>query len=176
MDQRVTPELLHRLLEQHAAALELFASQWTDTPEDCVQEAFLQLARQPRLPEQVLPWLFRVVRNRAVSQRRSAQRRQRHESAAAAERASWFRPADNLLVDAETLTQALRSLDEELREILVARIWGGLTYEQIAEVTGVSKSSIHRRYEEGLRRLRDRLGITWLTHTTTPSSPNSRPN
>jgi len=173
MDDRMTPELLQSLLDEHAAVLELFASQWADSPEDCVQEAYVELVRQRHLPDRIGCWLFRVVRNRAISQRRASQRRQRYESAAAHERAAWFQPAANVLVDAETLTDALRGLEAELREVVVAKIWGDLTYEEIAEVVGVSKSSVHRRYEAGLSKLRERLGLTWLNKNQTPNSMNS---
>ena len=37
----VSPKLLEHLLHRHGAALELFASQWTPWPEDCVQEPFV---------------------------------------------------------------------------------------------------------------------------------------
>ena len=43
-------------------------AQWTEAADDCVQEALIELARQPRVPENVVAWLYRVVRNRAVSQ------------------------------------------------------------------------------------------------------------
>ena len=175
MSNPVTPELLQRLLSEHAAALELFASQWTVTGEDCVQEAFIQLVKQQRVPERVVPWLFRVVRNGAISQQRAAARRRRHEAAAADGRASWFKSAEQNLVDDETLTDALRSLSDDHREVIVAKIWGGLTYEQIAEVIGISRSSVHRRYEAGLRVLRERLGMTWLDNNKA-SSLNSSVN
>ena len=42
--RRMDSDLLGRLLDQHAAALTLYARQWCDTPEDVVQEAFLKLA------------------------------------------------------------------------------------------------------------------------------------
>jgi hypothetical protein len=42
----VDPELLARLMAQHLAPLRLFAAQWTDAPEDCVQEVCLQLWRR----------------------------------------------------------------------------------------------------------------------------------
>lgn len=169
MTQTVTPELLSRLLDEHGAALELFASQWTEMPDDCVQEAFLQLVRQSKPPDQIVPWLFRVVRNRAISLRRSSQRRQRHESAAAMERSSWFQDERHSLIDNVQLTKALRSLSDEQCEVIVAKIWGGLSYEQIAEIVGTSRSSAHRRYEAGLRILRERLGLS-CQNTTTQSS------
>lgn len=169
MTRRATSELLEKLLRENAAALELFASQWTETPEDCVQEAFIQLVKEKRLPERVVPWLFRVVRNGAISQRRATERRKRHESAAATERPSWFKSTESRLIDDEALTEALRSLSDDHCEVIVAKIWGGLSYEQIAEVIGVSRSSTHRRYEAGLRILRERLGLTWLNNITTNS-------
>ena len=59
-------DLLAQLLDQHAAALELYARQWCDSPEDVVQEAFLKLAGQRDLPANPAAWLFRVVRNGAI--------------------------------------------------------------------------------------------------------------
>src|SRR5437763_352252 len=61
------PERLGFLLDRHAAALELYARQWCALPEDVVQEAFLKLARQVTPPAQPLAWLYRVVRNGAIS-------------------------------------------------------------------------------------------------------------
>jgi len=74
-------ETLTRLLDQHTAALVLYARQWCDAPEDVVQEAFLALLREPAVPENVVGWLYRVVRNRAINASRSSGRRQRHEAA-----------------------------------------------------------------------------------------------
>ena len=158
----VTPELLQTLLDRHGVAMELFASQWTTAPEDCVQDAFIQLVRQARSPDSVPAWLFRVVRNRAISMRRSADRRKRHELAASGARPAWFTNKQEDLIDTAALDEALRALLDEHREVIVAKIWGGLSFEQIAEVVGTSRSSAHRRYEAGLIILRKRLEPTWL--------------
>jgi RNA polymerase sigma-70 factor (ECF subfamily) len=150
-------EQLEQLMRQHAAALELFAAQWSAAPEDCVQEAFLQLIRQPTVPERVVPWLYRVVRNQAISMQRSRWRRQRREAAFAASRAPWFRASDCSAAEVIDLTDALRSLPVELREIIVARIWGGLTFEEISAAVGASLSSVYRRYQTGLEMVRKKL-------------------
>ena len=86
----LTPERLAELLEAQAAALELFAGQWSQAPADVVQEAFVELARQPEVPQNTVGWLYRVVRNRAASEARSARRRKRRESAVAAANEAWF--------------------------------------------------------------------------------------
>ena len=65
------PELLTRLLDEYGATLVLYARQWCHSPEDVVQEAFLQLMRESHGADNVVGWLFRVVRNGAISVGRS---------------------------------------------------------------------------------------------------------
>jgi RNA polymerase sigma factor (sigma-70 family) len=155
----VGPELLTRLLDEHGAALVLYAQQWCDTPEDVVQEALLRLIRQAETPLNVVGWVYRVVRNGALSAARSARRRGRHEAAAAHRGEPWFAPAHGERLDAAAATAALKQLPIEQREAIVARLWSGLTLEQIAELTGASTSTVHRRYRAGLSALQERLGV-----------------
>lgn len=161
----IGPELLGRLLDEHGDALALYARGWCDAPEDVVQEALLQLMRQRRPPERIVPWLYRVVRNGAISASRAAGRRRRHETFAASREEGWFVPSAGERLDAAAAAQALRDLPEEQRETIVARLWGGLTFEDIAELTGASSSTAHRRYEAGLKTLRERLGVEWIKTT-----------
>jgi RNA polymerase sigma-70 factor (ECF subfamily) len=154
------PELIGRLLDEHGAALELYARQLCDTAEDCVQEALVELARQPRTPEEVLPWLYRVTRNKAISASRSARRRRRREREVAQRRAVWFAPSPGDAVDAASATAALESLAAHDREVVVARLWGGLTFAEIGRLTGTSDSTAHRRYESALASLREKLGVS----------------
>ena len=151
------PELLGRLVDEHAAALVLYARQWCAAPEDVVQEAFLKLVVQKPPPEQPVPWLYKVVRNRAISAARSARRRQRREAEAAARSKTWFVPTEGAGLDAAAATAALQGLPEGQREIVVAHLWGGLTFEQISSVTGTPASTAHRWYLAGLSQLRERL-------------------
>src|SRR5437899_423637 len=109
-------------------------------------------------PDKPVPWLYRVVRNSAISAGRSAQRRRRHEAIAAERTPTWFAPTDDAALDADTATGALQALPGEQRETIVAHLWGGLTFEQIAELAGASSSTVHRWYVAGLATLRERLG------------------
>ena len=162
---------LGRLIDRHASALELYARQWCDTPEDVVQEAFLKLAGQGGLPENPAAWLFRVVRNGAINAGTAATRR-RHESEAARTR-TWFQSENDATrpdaLDPETATAELQALPLEQREVIVAHLWGGLTFEQIAEVSGLSSSTAHRHYRAGLTALRERLGVSCQKSRTMPS-------
>jgi RNA polymerase sigma factor (sigma-70 family) len=154
---------LTQLLDAHGAALVLYAQQWCDTPEDVTQEAFLALVRQPAMPENAVGWLYRVVRNGAINARRSAKRRTRRETAIAQQAASWFQTSVDDMLDAGAAVRAIETLTIEQREILVARLWGGLSFEEIAELTGSSTSTVHRWYQAGLMALRERLGVSCAT-------------
>lgn len=153
----MSPEFLGHLLDQHAAALVLYARQWCPAPEDIVQEAFLKLVRQRPPPDKPVPWLYRVVRNEAISAARAAKRRRHHETEAASRRPAWFVPSPVGALDAAAATEALQTLPSEQREAIVAHLWGGLTFDQIGELTGTSSSTAHRWYLAGLSTLRARF-------------------
>ncbi len=153
------------LADAHAAALVLFARQWCAAPEDVVQDALCKLAAQPRTPEDPVAWLYRVVRNRAVDAGRSDRRRQQRE-AAAARPERWFEERQIDGLDAGAAVAALEALPAEQREVIVARLWGGMTLEQVAAVAGCSVSSAHRRFEAGIAALRQKLGAPCPTDPT----------
>jgi RNA polymerase sigma-70 factor (ECF subfamily) len=153
----VSPELLGQLWDRHAAALELFARQWCHAPEDVVQQAFVQLATQRVVPEQVAAWLYRVVRNGALSAARAEGRRRRHETAAAELAEPWLAAPEGSRLDAAAAAAALAELPLEEREVIVAHLWGGLTFQEIATVAETSSATAHRRYLSGLQTLRAKL-------------------
>jgi RNA polymerase sigma factor (sigma-70 family) len=156
----IGPELLGRLLDRHAATLELYARQLCNCPEDVVQEAFVELARQPALPEDhILPWLYRVVRNKAISAVRSERRLKSHESQAAGGRRAWFEHSPGDAIDAATAVGILEDLSQLEREVVVARIWGGLTFQQIGQLVGATDSTAHRRYESALAAIRRKIKL-----------------
>src|SRR3954454_5494218 len=80
MDGPIDVELLGRLLDEHGPALALYAAQWTDAADDCVQEALVELARQRQLPDHLVAWLYRVVKHRAPNVARGDRRRRERES------------------------------------------------------------------------------------------------
>jgi RNA polymerase sigma-70 factor (ECF subfamily) len=85
-----------------------------------------------------------------------ARRRQRRE-AIAAQPVRWFVEPEVDGLTAETAVAALRQLPPEQREVIVARLWGGLSFEQIAELSGCSSSTAFRRFNAGIDSLRQEL-------------------
>jgi RNA polymerase sigma factor (sigma-70 family) len=163
-------ETLTRLLDEQTAALVLYARQWCCAPEDVVQDAFLALLREPDVPENVVGWLYRVVRNGALNAARSSGRRQRHEAVAAHRDEPWLISSDGDRLDAAAAARALEELPDEQREVIVARLWGGLSFEEIARLTGSPVSTAHRWYQRGLAALRERLSGVCLEKKNGPKT------
>jgi RNA polymerase sigma-70 factor (ECF subfamily) len=120
-----------------------------------VQEAFVEMARQPSVPENEVAWLYRVVRNRALNAARSRRRRQCHEA-----KVAQFRPAaapglDPL--DTLALGEALDDLPPVERQLVVLRVWGRLEWNEIATVTDLPKTTACRRYQLALAQLKTHL-------------------
>ena len=118
-------------------------------------------------PDNLLPWLYRVVRNAAIDASRAARRRHRYETAASESTPKWFAPSyDPTGLDAQAAAASLADLPAETREIIVAHLWGGLTFEQIAQAVGSSAATCYRRYAAGLDTLRQKLGAARPAHLT----------
>jgi RNA polymerase sigma-70 factor (ECF subfamily) len=161
----MSPQELARLVDGHSAALVLYARQWCSSPEDVVQDAFLALVRQRQQPRDAVAWLYKVVRNGALDVAKMARRRQRRESAVARPEQWFVEPAVDGL-DAAAAVAALQGLPAEQREIIVARHWGGLSFEQVADAVGCSASTAFRRYTAGIDGLRLQLGVSCPNHSS----------
>ena len=124
-----------KIIDAHFAPLLLYARQWDATSaEDLVQEAFLKLLRHSHkkcCPDNVAAWLFQVVRNGAVSQFRKNKRREKHERDLTAARITWSEPAQESAIESAELAAMLDQLPLEQRELVILRIWGGLSFDRV---------------------------------------------
>jgi RNA polymerase sigma-70 factor (ECF subfamily) len=153
------PRLLADLLDRLGGPLQLYARQWCTSAEDVVQEALVELAGQREWPANPAAWLFRVVRNRAISHGRAVQARRKYEEAAAGRASDWFDRQARLHAELQDAAEALAGLPLELREVVVAHFWGGLTFAEIGELTATSASTAHRRFETAMLALRERMEV-----------------
>ena len=165
---RPDAELLARLLDQHGGALALYAAQWTESADDCVQEALVELAKQAEMPENTVGWLYRVVKNKALNVARGHTRRRERETEAWRRRLVREGPAD---ADRADLLEAVERLPVEQRELIVLRVWGGLSFAEIAAATEVATSTAHRQYQEALESLRQHWIEPCRTNPTNSTVP-----
>jgi len=127
--------------------------------------AYLGLGRF-RDGEPFRPWLLRVVGNEARNRRRARGRREGMLArAVAAFRGGSPRrdavPPERLVVAGETRTElheALATLDDGERQVIVCRYLLELSEAETAAALGIPAGTVKSRLHRGLRRLRDRLG------------------
>jgi len=153
-----------------APKLLLFARQWCSEmadAEDVVQTAFVKFWRkQPNGGREHWPLLYSAVRTTALDLLRGAERRGRREADPAVEvlreDGAYFDATIEQREDAALIAAALRELPHEQREVVVLRVWGELTFAEIAATLGENINTVAARHRYGLEAMR-RLLLPRLT-------------
>lgn len=157
----LTAQEITVLAADHFASLTLFARQWNAVDaEDIVQTVFLSLIQENHKrgrPENPTAWLYRSVRNEAVNRWRSDRRRKNREENHARPNVPTFQKKGDSSLDALEVADALDRLPSEKREIVLLRIWGGLSFDEIAGAVEKSRSTVFRLYRDGLEAMKTRL-------------------
>lgn len=168
-------QLMHRTQRGDASAFEQLVCRWerpvcrvlaryaghNGEVEDLAQEVFLRVygaRNRYRASGAFSTWLFRIVLNVA----RSAGRRRRWQwqplhgqepaSPAAGVDQAIHRREQSRVVEA-----AVSRLPPRLREVLILKQFGGLTFAEVARVTGLPASTVKSRVRAALERLRVEL-------------------
>jgi RNA polymerase sigma-70 factor (ECF subfamily) len=138
---------------------------------DVTQEAFLRVHRsmgQFRGDASFSTWLYRVVVNLCLTELR---RRQRNRSDSLEELSLEGRvplegePADapeaalELGEERALVQRVLRTLPEEYRAVLVLRHFQQLAYSEIADVLGITLSTVKTHLHRARRMFKDRYGL-----------------
>ena len=148
----------------HGPRLLVCARQWTRTladAEDVVQEAFVRFWRNQRsLGGEPLGLLLTSIRRSAFDLTRREGRRQVREQKAEEFRDgmdSFFEPLAEGDDRRVAIERALQRLPVEQREVLVLKIWGERTFEQIGATLALSPHTAASRYRYALKTLRREL-------------------
>lgn len=150
----ISGQQLQEIYVRNGAGLVLYARQWCDLPDDALQEALMELVKLDECPRDVVAWLYKVVRCKALNIARSEKRRSNHQRQAVEQRDDWFSMPHDSQAEAREIQSALNQLPNLEREIVTARIWGELSFEQISQLTGKPTSTVHRRFDIALEKLR----------------------
>ncbi len=146
-------------LEAHASRFWLFARQKARSEadaQDLMQEAIIEAGRR-RGDGQPPPLalVFATLQHRAIDWARREDRRAAREQATVQPAATpWCDTSVEDRERARLMQEAMRKLPEIYREVVTLKIWGELTFGEIAEVLQVSANTAASRYRYGLEELR----------------------
>ncbi len=149
------PDQWNSWLQAHARQFLLYARQQTRSEgdaEDVLQDALVDSWRRCDGAEPPLALVYATIRRRAIDLARSHDARVRREQPEETE--PWFEPDFTRDETAQLLATALRTLSDPHREVVTLKIWGGLTFEQIAQTVGVPMNTAASRYRYALQELR----------------------
>src|SRR5262249_7603592 len=127
---------------------------------DAVQEAFVRFWGSRHRASDPTAYLYACVKHCALDWQRKRHRQSRRELVVArAGGESLF--ARGLAQDERraAIDAAVRTIPETQREVLVMKIWGGLTFPQIALTLGISANTAASRYRYALAKLREQLAV-----------------
>lgn len=152
-------ELLRALHDEHAGALTRFVFSLTGDnalAQDVVQETLLRAWKHPDVLEQstgsARAWLFTVARNLVIDDRRSAHHR--HEAATGVVPDNPGTDGIDAVLDAWLVSDALASLSDEHRVVLVHTYYLGRSVRETATVLGIPPGTVKSRMHYGLRAMR----------------------
>jgi RNA polymerase sigma-70 factor (ECF subfamily) len=124
--------------------------------EDALQGAFVRIALYPQgLARADHPWayLLRIVRNEAL---KIIQKKRAEEWVSRSEQVG----NENPVIDFEArqlVQESLERLPSNQSEVVVLKIWEGMTFAEIAEVLGESPNTAASRYRYALQKLSQHL-------------------
>lgn len=154
---------------KHGPRLLLFARQQTRTEadaEDVLQDAALRLWKSGIVQkndegedEPSLAAAFTQIRRAAIDQARKNIRQANREQRAVdlgedQTGIVWFESSLEDDERAKAIEDAMKKLPDYYREVLTLKIWGELTFEQIAETLDIPMNTAASRYRYALQQLR----------------------
>lgn len=149
---------------QHGPALLLLARQWMSSrpdAEDVVQEGFLRFWRSRHRADDPVAYLYTCIKRCALEWHRAGRRRGRREEAAARDELSGSPSLFLQRLEQDerriAIEAAVQNLPQPQREVLVMKIWGKLSFPQIAQVLAIPANTAASRYRYALERLRHQL-------------------
>lgn len=153
-------------LKEHGSKLYAYARQRAngrEDAEDMIQDALIRLwgyqeERGHEPPD--LPLAYSVLKFISMDHGKKLGRKQRKEQAIIYLHDSddhWLDTSLEEDEEAMLLRQAVDSLGEKLREVVTLKIWGGLTFAQIAETLAISNNTAASRYRYALEHLERKL-------------------
>jgi len=152
---------LHAIVNNHSAALHALAYSLVGQPadvEDLVQETFLaafQGLTGFRGQSQLRTWLIAILLRQVAAWRRKGRIR---ETLPLAESLINTAGPNTSTADAKMdVAAALQKISSQHRDALVLREFGGLSYQEIADVLGIPRGTVESRLHRARLELRELL-------------------
>lgn len=123
--------------------------------EDAVLDAMLAISQLKYSPDDLAAYLFRTVRNKALHSAK-----QQHRFKDDAELANFIdshqqSPEQQIFV--KQVLEHLTHLESNQQQVLIMKLFGDLTFQEIAEVTATNPNTVASWYRRGVASLKEKI-------------------
>lgn len=156
-------EATERLIELYQDTIYSMALSFTRNQhqaEDLAQEAWIRILRglpQFRHDSKFSTWLYRITMNSFLNANRAVKREQEVVGTLPAQEGNAVN-AEARLEAALDLQQAVRTLPEDFRSVVLLRYVADLSYKEVASVLEVPLGTVQSRLRRALDKLAEQLG------------------
>lgn len=123
--------------------------------EDAVADAMLAISQLERAPDDLQAYFFRTVRNKALHASKASSRFDSDSQLENFIDTSAKSPQQKIFVK-EMLT-LLESLPIEQQQVLIMKLFGDLTFGEIALITATNSNTVASWYRRGLASLKEKI-------------------
>jgi len=163
-NSQTSADAFARIVREYQRAV--FAAAYAKTgnvhdAEDIKQEVFVDAWRNMhkfRNPKKIPAWLFKATVNKCKDHFRKSSRREKREREFA--QAAPVAITGDMLDDAhihDLVFQTVSTLPEEIRTVFFLKYFARLSYAEISQMTGLSKTTIDGRLRTGKKKLKQAL-------------------
>ncbi len=169
MEDSASQAWIDAAIEQYEGPLLRYAQHFVfdlETARDVVQDTFLKLCKQneDEMRPKLAKWLFTVCRNRAIDICRKESRMKvapenqiRDQLLTQSDESNGPTVAIEKVEAAQGLLRHVSRLTAQQQEVLRLKFQGGLTYREIAEVTGLTSSHVGVILHTAISKLREKM-------------------
>lgn len=152
---------VQQAIEEHQSTLIRYAANLlgdSERAKDVVQDTFIKLCKKTaeEIDDHLLPWLFRVTRNHALNVLRKENRMSQLEDADISQKdAAQIHFKDQRKKETiSSLFELVDTLPTKQRELVLLKFQQDFSYQQIAEITGLTVSNVGYILHNAIRSLK----------------------
>lgn len=108
-------------------------------------------------------WIYRVARNTIIDHYRTAHPTDDIEEGIPFMSSTNIEREVEADVALEKVKEAIRTLKTDQQEIVIMRLWDGLSHEEISQILGMTESNVKQIFSRTIRKLREDFGESLIT-------------
>ena len=104
-------------------------------------------------------WLYQIARNTVIDHYRTKKQADNIDDYWGLGDKSDIARDTELKIKLEAVDRYLEKLDSRQREIIIMRVWQGMSYKEIAEAVGKSEASLKMQFSRAINKLRKEMPL-----------------